>query len=143
MKEYKVLKSVCKYLIEKKPSIIHDSTKYIMGAFALDESGTIISKGCNSFVKTHPRQKELADQVGLYHKIFLHAEIAALVKAHKKVDTLIVVRIRQSDNTIAMAKPCPVCTEAIKQAGVRKVYFTDDSGKLVLLNLEKEVRHHE
>lgn len=136
MKEYRVLNSLCKYLIEKKPSIVVNDTKYVVGAFALDDKGVIISKGCNSFVKTHPMQKKYADDVGLHYKIYLHAEVAALVKAHKKVDTLVIARIRQSDNKLAIARPCPVCSEAIRKAGVRKVYFTDDHGELVLMNYE-------
>ena len=83
-------------------------------------------------------QKKYADKVGLHYKIYLHAEIAALVKAHKKVDTLIIARIRQSDNELAIAQPCPVCADAIRQAGVRRVYFTNDSGELVLMNMEKK-----
>ena len=72
MKEYRVLNSLCKYLIEKKPTITVNDTKYVVGAFALDSRGVVISKGCNSFVKTHPMQKKYADKVGLHYKIYLH-----------------------------------------------------------------------
>ena len=137
LKEYKTLKSLCRFLEGKKESITINDTKYVVGAYALDVKGNILSKGCNSFVKTHPEQKRCADAVGLHHKIYLHAEVAALVKAHKKVDTLIIARIRQSDNSIAIARPCRVCSEAIRKAGVRRVFFTNDEGELVLLDLKE------
>lgn len=135
MNEYKYLKILCKYLVSKKESIVVSGTKYVVGAIALDHKGNIISKGCNSFVKTHPFQKKIAESVGKPHKIYLHAEISALVQAHSKIDTLIIARIRQSDNSIAISKPCPVCSEAIRQAHIKKVYFTNDLGELILLKI--------
>ena len=135
MNEYKVLKSLCKYLVSKKDEIAVNDTKYIVGAIALDNKGNIISKGCNSFVKTHPVQKKIAESVGKPYKIYLHAEVSALVKAHSQVDTLIIARIRQSDNSIAIAKPCPVCSEAIRRAKVKRVFYTNDNNELILLEM--------
>lgn len=135
MNEYKALSKLRTYLIERKESIIVDDNKYVVGAFAFDSRGMILAKGTNSFVKTHPRQKQLADCVGLEHKIYLHAEVSAIVKSSAKIDTLIVTRILQHTDEIAMARPCPVCCEAIRQAGIKKVYFTNEEGELVLLNV--------
>lgn len=133
MNEYKELNKLKSFLIKKKDSIIVDSNKYIVGAFAYDNKGRLLSKGTNSFVKTHPQQKKYADYVGLNYKIYLHAEISAIIKANSKIDTLIVARILQYTNETALAKPCPVCYEAIRQAKIRKVYFTNEHGELVLL----------
>lgn len=133
MNEYRELKKLKSFLIEKKDSIIVDDNKYVVGAFAFDNRGRLLSKGTNSFVKTHPRQKKYADCVGLKYKIYLHAEVSAIIKANAKIDTLIVARILQHTNETALAKPCPVCCEAIRQAGIKKVYFTNKNGELVLL----------
>jgi len=144
MKEYHSLSSLQRFLISKKESILEDAigdAKYVVGSFAYDKRGSLISKGVNSFVKTHPYQKKMADIASRNSernhecRIYLHAEISALIKAKRPVETLIVARIRHYDNTLAMARPCPVCAEAIRQAGVKKVYFTNDSGELVLMKI--------
>lgn len=135
MNEYRALNKLKSFLVEKKDSIIVDDNKYVVGAFAFDHKGMLLSKATNSFVKTHPRQKILADSVGLVHKIYLHAEVSAIIKANAKIDTLIVARILQHTNKTAMARPCPVCCEAIRQAGIKKVYFTNKDGELVLLKI--------
>ena len=146
MKEYRSLGSLQNYLIKMKDSVLKGSsgdTKYVVGSFAYDKRGLLISRGLNSFTKTHPFQKKMADIAGRdvsserqhEYRIYLHAEISALVRAKKPVETLIVARIRHSDHSLALARPCPVCIEAIKQAGVKKVYFTNDSGELVLLDV--------
>ncbi len=75
-------------------------------------------------------------QVGRVHKVFLHAEIAALVRAKREVHTLIIARILHGNGNIATSKPCPVCEAAIKAAGVKKVYYTNENGELILLRSE-------
>ena len=94
-------------------------------ALIYDKRGRIISIGKNSYVKTHPLQAKFANEVGLEHKIFLHAEIDALVrlkdwtKAHK----IVVTRFGNSGEELC-AKPCPVCQRALEQAGIRVVEHT-------------------
>ena len=70
--------------MSKKESVLDNAigdAKYVVGSFAYDKKGMLISKGVNSFIKTHPEQKKCASAVGLYHNIYLHAEISALVRA--------------------------------------------------------------
>ena len=69
------------------------SQKQNITALVFDKRGKLLSMGRNSYVKTHPMQARLAKEVGEEHKIFLHAEVDALVKlrdwdrAHKLVIT--------------------------------------------------------
>ena len=59
----------------------------------------------------------------------LHAEISALAILKKHGPkyaakcTLYVVRVCKQ-NTIQMSKPCPMCTDAIIRAGIRRVFYT-------------------
>jgi tRNA(Arg) A34 adenosine deaminase TadA len=53
----------------------------------------------------------------------LHAEIGALVRCRKHPHTLYVARVDARLHP-AMARPCPICMEAIRKAGVEYVYFT-------------------
>lgn len=101
------------------------SARQNMTAIIYDRKGRVISIGKNSYVKTHPLQARIAKQVGLDDKIFLHAEIAALVqlKDWSKAHKMVITRIGKNGKP-ALAKPCPVCQRAIEQAGINDVVHT-------------------
>lgn len=94
-------------------------------ALIYDKRGRLISIGKNSYVKTHPMQAKFANQVGLEHKQFLHAEIAALVrlKDWSKAHKIVVTRYGKNGEPV-LAKPCPVCERAINQAGIKHIEHT-------------------
>lgn len=94
-------------------------------AIIFDKKGRVISIGKNSYVKTHPKQARYAKAVGLPEKQFLHAEIAAIIKCRdiSKAHRILVTRIDKRGRT-AMAKPCPVCESAIREAGIKNVEWT-------------------
>lgn len=94
-------------------------------AFAYDRKGRILSIGRNSYVKTHPLQARAAKEVGEDYKIYLHAEVAALVKIKnwQKIDKLVVTRYNKNGEPM-LAKPCRVCQRVIKIAGIGTVEHT-------------------
>lgn len=94
-------------------------------AFAYDRNGRILSIGRNSYVKTHPLQARAAKEVGEDYKIYLHAEVAALVKIKnwQKIDKLVVTRYNKNGEPM-LAKPCRVCQRVIKIAGIGTVEHT-------------------
>ena len=81
--------------------------------------------GKNSYVKTHPLQAKFANQVGLEHKIYLHAEIDALVKLKdwSKAHKIVITRLGKTGEPL-LAKPCPVCERALKMAGITEIEHT-------------------
>lgn len=90
-------------------------------AYAFDKKGRLLSVGHNSYTKTHPLQLWYAKRCGLDNKMFLHAEMAALIKTRgRKVHKLVIVRVGR-DKSLLNAKPCPVCQLAIKEFGVKVV----------------------
>jgi len=101
------------------------TTKQQITAIIYDKRGRVISVGQNSYVKTHPLQARHARQVGEEHKIFLHAEIAAIAKCKnlKKAHRLLVMRFGV-DGKPMLAKPCKVCESAITAAGIPQVEHT-------------------
>jgi len=105
---------------------------YVVGAVALDANRNIIAVSSNSYVKTHPYMKILADKTGNDARQYLHAEVSAIIKGRGCVETLIVGRILK-DGAWAMAKPCEICRMAIAEAHIPTVYYTNDAGELVLL----------
>ena len=80
-----------------------------VGALLLNKT-KVITQAVNQDKKSHPLQARLADMVGLSEKIYLHAEISALVKCRSEVDTIVVSRLGgHSGHEIRNAKPCPIC----------------------------------
>lgn len=101
--------------------------KYELVAKVYDKQNRLLSTGINSYVKTHPVQAEYAARVGLPDKQFLHAEVRAIIKALKKGKPhSIHIERYGKDGSPLRAAPCPVCALAIKEAGIKKVTFTDD-----------------
>lgn len=94
-------------------------------AIIYDKRGRPLSVGRNSYVKTHTYQAELAEKVGLPEKTFLHGEIAAIVKCKdlSKAYRISVSRYDDKGNPMN-AKPCKICQEAIRLAGIRMVEYT-------------------
>lgn len=98
--------------------------KFSVTAVIYDKQGRVLSIGKNSYVKTHPMQAEYARRAGEPEKIYLHAEIAAIVKADlKKAHRLVVFRYLK-DGSPAEAMPCKICQNAIKVAGIKYVDHT-------------------
>lgn len=63
-----------------------------------------------------------------------HAEVDALKKVHypEKITCIIVVR-KTKNGDGAMAKPCNICQQVLKEAGVVTVYFSDIDGNMAEL----------
>lgn len=131
MKEYALLK----VLIRKIKEDFDYSKPYSVGSIICDKKGNILSFGTNSYCKTHPMQKQFNMKIS-EHKLFLHSEIDALVKLRSdNAHTMILARVTKT-GMIKISKPCNGCFEAIKENGIKKVYYTNDFGDLVLLDFD-------
>lgn len=98
--------------------------KYFINARCYDKRGKLLSVAFNSYTKTHPLQAYFAQRVNLPEKEYLHAEIAAILKAKgKKIHRIVVERFDKHGQP-ALAKPCLICNEAIKAYGIKVVEFT-------------------
>lgn len=94
--------------------------------------GVMIAVGVNS-LKSHPIQKKFSSNP---HRIYLHAETDALVKASKMIsdfsDTyMYVVRVKKGPDgkhIPALAKPCDGCMGLIYHYAPKGVFWTTDSG---------------
>jgi len=103
-------------------------SKKQVGAILLNKN-KVVTAATNLETKSHPIQAKFAERVGLKEKIYLHAEIAALVKCKEEVDTIIVARVNPQGK-IRMAKPCPICQLALNEAGISKIHYTTNDGFL-------------
>lgn len=95
------------------------SKKHIIKALIYNKKGRILSIGENCYLKTHPLQKKMAIAAGQPERIYLHAEIAALVKLKnwEKVFRIVITRFT-ADGKPANAKPCPCCMNLLNKLGV-------------------------
>ena len=61
-----------------------------------------------------------------------HAEIAALKKIHPSFNdwqnTEIIVISKKKDGSFRLARPCPICSKAISDLGIKKIYYTNSFG---------------
>lgn len=99
--------------------------RFKLTAIIYDKRGRVLSVGQNSYVKTHPYQAKLAAKMGEPYKTNLHAEIHAITKCAnlKKAHKISIFRYKE-DGTPGRAKPCSICAEAIKLAGIKVIEHT-------------------
>lgn len=128
-------KSDYKYFSKaRQAALISDFYKVHIGCVAVYQ-GNIIGIGCNSN-KTHPIQNYYnkfrlsQEQQNFVPK--LHAEISCLNSIrHLDINfskvKLYIYRIR-CDQPHGLSRPCPSCMAAIKDLGIRDVYYTTNSG---------------
>ena len=99
--------------------------KYNITAIVKDKRERILSIGKNSYVKTHPLMLKAKTATGGKNSVFLHAEVAALLKIKDwdKAHSIEVFRFTK-DGKPAMAKPCICCQWIINQTNVKKITYT-------------------
>jgi deoxycytidylate deaminase len=99
--------------------------RFSVTAIIYDKRGRVLSVGVNSYVKTHPMMAEYARRAGEPHKVYLHAEVAAITRCThiERAHKIVVLRYTE-DGSPANARPCKICQAAIKAAGIEIVEHT-------------------
>jgi deoxycytidylate deaminase len=105
--------------------MVRPRQKQNVTAVIYDRKGRVLSIGKNSYVKTHPLQAKHAAKAGNPSAVFLHAEVAAIVRCKNlsKAHRMLVTRLGRNGETL-LAKPCPVCESAIFAAGIKFIDHT-------------------
>lgn len=89
-----------------------------------DKRGNLLSIGKNNYNKSHPLQAYFAKMVGMPERIYLHAEIDAILRAKgKRIHSIHVARYDKHGRS-CLAKPCQICQEAIKAFGIQEIIHT-------------------
>lgn len=126
----------------KQVARISDYSKVHVGCVAVYQKN-IVAIGCNTN-KTHPTQKyynryrEESDSMPAK----LHAEINCLNQL-KNLDInfskvkLYIYRIR-NDQIYGISRPCPSCMAAIKDMGIKHIYYTTNDG-FAYENVERDI----
>lgn len=112
-------------ILKKAMTIAEDlpANNYRLCAIIVDKKGKILSIGTNSYHKTHPTQAYYASKSDNANRIFLHAEIDAIVKCKGKADAIYIARLGNSGKP-RLAKPCDICRRAIRDLGIEKIVHT-------------------
>ena len=115
-----------------KAATVSDYAFTYIGCVAIYQR-QVISIGCNTN-KTHPTQK--------YYNKYRKPSDSLLPKLHAEINCLnqiknlninfskvklYIYRIRK-DQPFGLARPCPSCMAAIKDLGIRDVYYTTNDG---------------
>lgn len=102
-----------------------ESNKQKICAIITDKKDRILSIGVNNYNKSHPVMKLYAEKYDNPNKIYLHAEINALVSLPygKKPYSIYISRIGFNNKPL-LAKPCKICQRAIEDAGIKNIYYT-------------------
>lgn len=121
----------------RQAASISDFHKTYIGCVAVYQ-GNIIGIGCN-LEKTHPIQNYYNRYRNLYNESNfipkIHAEISCLnsichldiMDINFSKVKLYIYRVRR-DQDYGLLRPCPSCMAAIKDLGIRDVYYTTNEG---------------
>ena len=98
--------------------------KHKLTAYCYDKKGRLIASATNSYGKSHPIQAHFAQLAGKPEVIFLHAEIAAILRCYDRPIHKIRIERYTKDGKPACAKPCAICNKAINAWGIKYVEHT-------------------
>lgn len=94
--------------------------KYTILAETYTSSGRRISYAYNNYNKTHPIQSHFAKLANQPARIYLHAEILAIIRAgSQKIHTIKITNLSGK-----LSSPCPVCMKAISAYGIQRIICT-------------------
>lgn len=116
----------------RQTAMISNYSEFHVGCVAVYQ-GTIIGIGCNCN-KTHPIQKKYNKYRKQADNMLpkLHAEINC-INSIRNLDInfakvkLYIYRIRKNQ-PFGLSRPCPSCMAAIKDLGIRDIYYTTNDG---------------
>lgn len=105
--------------LAKKLSKKSDHPKFQMGCVIVSKN-RIVGVGFNQ-MKTHTKSTHAFKT--------LHAEISALIgNTYEDLRNCSIYVYRETkDGKPAMAKPCPTCELALREAGIKNVYYSIDN----------------
>ena len=103
----------------------------------LFKNNKILSRGVNKFQKTNPNMTGIITNDGEHFNRSIHAEHQALME-HRHHDTsngasMAVARIIKS-GMLRMARPCNNCQRLLREAGIKRVYYTIAENEYGVMN---------
>lgn len=112
----------CLQRARELPYIRKQSRHY---ACLVDKKGRIVVESANSYSCSHTTQYRYAKKAGRPEAVYLHAEMACLLKdRYKRGVKMFVVRVDKAGEPVYSA-PCEICSLAIEDfSNVKSVEYT-------------------
>ena len=86
-----------------------------------------IAVGTNSYEDSSALQRYAARKIGKPECKYNHAEVDAINKCNGHLDELLVVRVNHQGKLLN-SKPCPICTELLREFNVKRVWYSNSQG---------------
>jgi len=103
--------------------------RYQLFSTCFDRKGNVIGHGVNDYKRSHPLMKKFALEAGeSEEKVFIHAELAAVLSAGRKSIYKILIQRFDSNGDPVLAKPCPTCQCMLRAFGVKYMQYTTENG---------------
>lgn len=123
-------KDIKYFEVAKSMSLLSDFKRVHIGAVVVLKN-EIIATGRNT-IKTHPLQSHYANLVNRPHAILLHAEMSCLIKLvdtkHDLSNAKIYIFRQSKSGLLSIAKPCSICSRALRDFGIKQIYYTTNRG---------------
>lgn len=69
----------------------------------------------------------------------LHAEVDAILKVRRKINLtgskMFIVRLIEGDTKMSISRPCQTCQIALKNYGIKKVYYSIDDDTYAVMKI--------
>lgn len=125
-----MLERLLKAAKRARSSDTDDKREALIGAIGERADGTVVSSRNSAVLDTDGKDNSVPVPFQPAH---------AEWKLAKKLDTgaiVYVARVRKSDGTLAMSRPCPGCERVLRSRGVSKVYYTISPTSYGVWNLD-------
>lgn len=66
-----------------------------------------------------------------------HAEFSAILNAKQSLKGATVFVVRVKNSKLKMSKPCEICQKILKEAGVVRAYYYDNSQQISYIDLRR------
>lgn len=91
----------------------------------VNKKGQIIAESANSYTCSHTQQYHYAKKVGRPEAVYLHAEMACLLKDKARKGVKLFVARVDSKGASVYSAPCEICSLALKDySNVKSVEFS-------------------
>lgn len=97
----------------------------------LVRGGSVVSWGINN-----PGRSSFSDYYATHNCFTIHSELAAIRKVRSKIDLTgcVAYNLRlDKHGRIRMSHPCPGCQRLLLDYGIKRCYFTTDSGSVEVM----------
>lgn len=103
--------------------------KQKIGCIITNKKNEVLSKG-TILLKTHPIQFYYGVLNNKPKKIYMHAEINAIVKLNRNSNPYHIYVIRRNNHKLQLAKPCDICMSAILNTNIKYIFHSDTNQQI-------------